>query len=62
MIKMDEPSVVLTPDIANAILDMDDFGFSEGLEPKTEEATSAWIHLVSLAELRVQRCALANAD
>ena len=55
MNRMDEPSVVMTPDIAHAVLDMADHGFSKGLGPETEEATEAWTHLVSLAELRVQR-------
>ena len=57
---MDEPSVVLTKDLAHAVLDMEDIGFGEGLGPETEEATRAWIHLISLSELRVQRLARCN--
>jgi len=62
MAEMDEPSVVMTPDIAHAVLDMADHGFDEGLGPETKEAMEAWAHLVSLAELRVQRRALANTN
>ena len=45
--------VEMSTALANAICDMEDVGFSEGLGPETPECTVAWNELVSAAE----RCA-----
>ncbi len=46
---------VLTEDLAHAIVDMDDHGFSEGLGPETLKGAAAWEALVVAAELIADR-------
>lgn len=43
-------SVEVTKDLANAIIDMDNHGYSEGLGPETEKGFDAWDKLVMMAE------------
>lgn len=45
-------SILLDTDLANAIIDMDDIAYEEGLGPKTREA---WNELVLRAELVAER-------
>ena len=47
--------IKLTKPLAEAILDMDDHGFSESLGPYTEEASNAWWKVVAAAEKRIGR-------
>ncbi len=42
--------VELTVDLAKAIIEMDDIGFSEGLGPKSDVEYEAWRSLLEAAE------------
>ncbi len=48
-------TIELTRDLANAICDYEDIGFSEGLAAETNEQQEAWLRLVDAAEKRVCR-------
>ena len=43
------------PDLAEAIIDMDNHGFSEGLGPDTDEQAAAWYKIVDAAEVVAER-------
>ncbi len=43
-------NLLLTEDLANAIIDMDNHGYSEGLGPDTPERMEAWQKIVAVAE------------
>jgi hypothetical protein len=53
------PSLTLSQ--ANAIIDMEDHGYSEGLGPETETADAAWDEMVVWAEAATGRKAVRNA-
>ena len=52
---MEDQIVILTKDLADAICDMDDIGFSEGLGPEKTESSAEWDKLVAAAEKRTLR-------
>lgn len=55
------PSFDLSEDLAHAIIDMDDIGFSEGLGPNGVARTKVWGALVAKAEDVAGRRAFGNA-
>lgn len=55
-----EYELKLTLHQANAIIDMDNHGYSEGFGPKDERACEGWGELLELAELITGRTADAN--
>ena len=46
-----EYELKLTLDQANAIIDMEDIGYGEGLCPDTDETFEAWDEMVELAQI-----------
>jgi hypothetical protein len=54
--------VLLTNALANAIIDMDDHGYSECLGPETERASDAWNALVMEAEEVADRKAVQTPE
>ncbi len=50
VVRMKKPGFELTFDQANAIIDMDDHGYSEGLGPRTGKSLRAWDGLLTQAE------------
>lgn len=55
-----QPELKLTLHQADAIIDMNNHGYSEGLGPKNEEACEGWGELLKLAETVTSRTADAN--
>ncbi len=42
--------IELTSDLAKAVIEMDNIGFSEGLGLREDDTYEAWYHLLQLAE------------